>query len=104
MEDYATPNPKDNLEDFILPMNQLINKQRINEKKITWVYPNIIYPKDDSLKNKERNIQDLINESDKMKYNLQIIELKNQSNGIINGFIFTFFLYFIKFFSFIVYL
>ena len=62
-----------------------------NEKKITWVYPNIIYPKDDSLKNKDRNIQDLINESDKMKYNLQIIELKNQSNGIINGFIFKIF-------------
>ena len=58
-----------------------------NEKKITWVFPDIIYPKDDSIKNKERNIQDLINESNKAKFYLQIMELRNQANDI-NGFIF----------------
>ena len=59
----------------------------INEKKITWVFPDVIYPKDNSVKNKERNLQDLINESKKSKFNLQIIQIKNQSDEI-NGFIF----------------
>ena len=57
------------------------------ERKITWVFPDIIYPKDDSVKNKERNVQDLIKASKKGKFILQIIEIKSQSNDIINGFI-----------------
>ena len=58
-----------------------------NEKKITWVYPDIIYPKNDNEKRKEKNIQDLIKESEKNKFLLQIIELKTQINNI-KGFIF----------------
>ena len=60
------------------------------EKKITWVFPDKIYPKNDSAKNNDKNIQDLINESEKAKFYLQIMELRNQSNDI-NGFIFKIF-------------
>ena len=61
-----------------------------NEKKITWVFPDIIYPKNDTMKNNDKNIQDLINESDKAKFYLQITELKSHTNDI-NGFIFKIF-------------
>ena len=57
------------------------------EKKITWVYPDVIYPKDDNVKIKDKDIFDLIKESKKAKFVLQIIEIKNQSNEI-SGFIF----------------
>ena len=60
----------------------------IMERKITWVFPDIIYPKDDSVKNQERNVQDLIKASKKGKFLLQIIEIKSQYTNIINGFIF----------------
>ena len=92
----------DLLKKYVIKLNYLIRtntnkvlnlfekyKDFVNfDRKITWVFPDIIYPKDDSVKNKERNIQDLIKASKKSKFNLQIIELKNQSNDIINGFIF----------------
>ena len=58
-----------------------------SEKKITWVYPDVIYPKDDNVKIKDKDIFDLIKESKKAKFVLQIIEIKNQSNEI-SGFIF----------------
>ena len=60
------------------------------EKKITWIYPDIIYPKNDSVKNKSRPIQDLIKESKKSKFTLTIIEIKSKVNET-EGFIFKIF-------------
>ena len=58
-------------------------------KKITWVYPDMVYPKNDLLKNKDIPIQDLIKASNKQKFNLQIFEMKYKEGEII-GFIFKF--------------
>ena len=58
-----------------------------SERKITWVYPDIIYPKNDNAKNKNKSIQDLIKVSNKNKFFLQIFTFKNQKDEI-NGFIF----------------
>ena len=58
--------------------------------KITWVQPDIIYPKDDSSKIKDAAIPDLIKKSKKTKYYLQIFEMKNFDNEII-GFTFKIF-------------
>ena len=60
-----------------------------HERLITWVFPDIIYPKDDIEKNKdkERNIQNLINFSKKQKFYLNIFEIKYKENEII-GFVF----------------
>ena len=60
------------------------------DKKITWVFPDIIYPKDDSMKDKEKSIQDLIKDSKKAKFNLQIIEIRAATNDI-GGYIFKIF-------------
>ena len=58
-------------------------------RKITWVYPDVIYPKNDMLKNKDKQIEDLIKISRKKKLNLQIIEMKYKEGEIL-GFIFKF--------------
>ena len=58
-------------------------------RKVTWVYPNVIYPKNDSLKNKELPLQDLIKNSKKNKFYLQIFEMKYKENEI-KGFVFKF--------------
>ena len=63
---------------------------QLNEKKITWVFPDVIYPKNDNDKNKEKDIYNLIKESKKAKFLLQIREIKSQSNEI-SGFIFKIF-------------
>ena len=56
-------------------------------KKVIWVYPDIIYPKKELLKNKDTTIPDLIKISKKKKFNLQIIEMKYNEGEII-GFVF----------------
>ena len=60
-----------------------------NMKKIIWVYPDIIYPKNEDLNNKDTPIQDLIKASKKKKYNLQIFEMMYEEQEII-GFLFKF--------------
>jgi len=63
-------------------------KQYLEEpRKITWVYPDIIYPKNDSLKKKEMSIQDLVKISNKKAFNLQIIEMIYKEGEIL-GFLF----------------
>ena len=94
----------DLLKKYVIKLNLLIrtNKdQNINlfekyrtyedePKKIIWVFPNIIYPNNDKLKNKDKKMEDLISISSKKKLNLQIIEMKYKEGEII-GFIFKFF-------------
>ena len=63
--------------------NTYIEKPR----RITWVYPDIIYPKNDKLKNKVTQTKELIKISKKKKFNLQIREMKYKEGEII-GFVF----------------
>ena len=95
----------DLLKKYVIKLNILIRTSKGNEinffdpnkyksfeeevKKVTWVYPNIIYPKNDTDKNKNKKIEDLIKLSYKKKLNLQIIEMKYREDQIL-GFIFKF--------------
>ena len=60
-----------------------------NMKKVIWVFPDIIYPKNEKLNNKDTPIQDLIKASKKNKYNLQIFEIMYEEQEVI-GFLFKF--------------
>ena len=92
----------DLLKKYVIKLNILIrnNKDKIlnlfdrykeydDTKKIIWVYPNMIYPKNDILKNKNIPVQELIKISNKKKYNLQIFEMKYKEDEIL-GFVFKF--------------
>ena len=90
------------LKKYIIKLNLLIRTNKDNylnlfdkytnyldePKKIIWVYPNLIYPNDCELKNKENDIQitDLIKNSNKKILYLQIIEMKFNKNEI-SGFV-----------------
>ena len=56
-------------------------------KLITWVYPNVIYPKENNQRNKDVIIQDLITQSRKGKFYLQINNFKFSDDKIL-GFCF----------------
>ena len=93
----------DLLKKYVMKLNLLIrgkNDEEINlfekyteyeddPKPITWVFPDIIYPKDDSKRIKEEDLQDLIEKSNKKVYNLQINVLHYNDEQII-GFSFRF--------------
>ena len=80
----------DLLKKYVIKLNILIrtsNEENINlydkykdfknePVKITWVEPELIYPKNDLSKLKDQPIQDLIKESKKRKMFLQIFEIK----------------------------
>ena len=65
------------------------NEYEEEAKEITWVFPHIIYPKDNNKQPKEDEIEDLIERSPKKGYNLQIKEIKYNENESI-GFAFKF--------------
>jgi len=93
----------DLLKKYVVKLNILIRTSRDMEfdltekyksyiedtRKVTWVYPNVIYPKNDTLKNKDIPIQELIKKSKKNKFYLQIYEMKYKENEI-KGFVFKF--------------
>ena len=58
-------------------------------KKVVWVYPDIIYPKNNESKNKDTPIQDLIKISEKKKIYLQIFEMRYNERDLI-GYVFKF--------------
>ena len=58
-------------------------------KKVTWIFPDIIYPKDNFRHNNEEDIEDLIERSDRKKFNLIIKPIKFDENENI-GFVFKF--------------
>mgnify|MGYP002623817560 CR=1 FL=1 len=58
-------------------------------KKIVWVFPNIIYPKDNIQQNKNEKIEELIYKSKKKEYYVQIVSLKSNGNENI-AFLFKF--------------
>ena len=52
-------------------------------KQIIWVYPHIIYPKDNNQRNKDVNLQDLISQSPKGRFFLQINTFRYSNEKII---------------------
>ena len=52
-------------------------------KQVMWVYPHIIYPKDNSQRNKEINLQDLIAQSPKSRFLLQMNSFRYSNDKII---------------------
>ena len=93
----------DLLKKYVIKLNILVRNSKNNvlnllerykeyeedTKKVTWIYPDIIYPKNDVLKNKDTPIYDLIKISNKKKFNLQIFEIKYKEDEIL-GFVFKF--------------
>ena len=91
----------DLLKKYVIKLNILIRTGKDNnlnlfdeykdytmeQKKVIWVFPEVIYPKNDEMKNKDRPIQDLIKISNKNKFYLQIFEMKYKEDQII-GFVF----------------
>ena len=51
-------------------------------KKVIWVFPDIIYPKDNTQQNKNEKTEELINKSRKKKYYVQITRLNINENEI----------------------
>jgi len=49
-------------------------------KVVTWVFPNIIYPKDNDRQVKDDEVDDLIEKSNKKQFNLQIKTIKYNGN------------------------
>jgi len=49
-------------------------------KKVIWVFPDIIYPKDNTQQNKKEKTEDLVDKSKKKEYYLQIATLKFNGN------------------------
>ena len=59
-------------------------------KKLIWVFPDIIYPKDNTQQNKKDKIEELIDKSKKKEYYIQIFSLKfNGNENIAFAFKFT---------------
>ena len=93
----------DLLKKYIIKLNILVRTskdQKLNlfekyndyleePKKVTWVYPKIIYPKNDKMKNDNKELEDLVKISKKKILNLQIIE-RQYKKGEIIGFVFKF--------------
>ena len=93
----------DLLKKYVIKLNLLIRTSKDNIlnlydkykeyeediRKVIWVYPDLIYPKNDILKSKYVSIPDLVKQSKKKKFNLQIIEMKYNEGEII-GFVFKF--------------
>ena len=94
----------DLLKKYVIKLNLLIRSSRDrsinffekykdyedNERIVTWVFPDVIYPKNDcdnGNNKEEKQIQNLINQSNKKKFYLQIFEMKYKENEI-SGFIF----------------
>ena len=93
----------DLLNKYVIQLNLLIrniNYEKINllekvseyeeePKEIVWIYPDLIYPKNEINKNRNENMQELIMNSYKKKYGLQISVMKYNSDEII-GYVFKF--------------
>ena len=56
------------------------NEYEEEPKVGNWVFPNIIYPKENKRQNKEEEIEELIEKSDKKKFNIQIKVIRFNEN------------------------
>ena len=60
----------------ILNIEENFDKYEEEPKIIKWIFPDVIYPKDNSIKNKDEDIEDLIKKSKKKDFYLQIKSIK----------------------------
>ena len=67
-------------DDKVLNLDDKFDQFMEEPKIITWVFPDIIYPKDNANQRKKEEIENLIYKSEKKKYNLQIKEIKLDKN------------------------
>ena len=68
----------------VLNLYERYNEFEEEPKRITWIFPDIIYPKDNAQQKKEEDIEELIEKSDKKDFNLQIKTIKfNESENIV---------------------
>ena len=72
-----------------LNLYEKFNEYEEEPKEVTWVFPDIIYPKDNIQQKKDDEIEELIEKSYKKKFNLQIKPINFNGNENI-GFIFKF--------------
>ena len=93
----------DLLNKYVIQINLLVrssNFEKINflekisefeeePKEVVWIYPDLIYPKDEVNKNRNDNINELIMKSHKKKIGMQINVMKYNEDEII-GYIFKF--------------
>lgn len=66
-----------------------ISEYEEEPKEIIWIYPDLIYPKDDANKNRYENVQDLINNSYKKRLGMQINCMRYHGGEVI-GYVFKF--------------
>ena len=78
-----------NINNNILNIYENYSEYEDEPKPVLWVYPDIIYPKDNSLQNKNEDIEELIKISRVKKYNMQIKAIKFNPYEI-SGFFFKF--------------
>ena len=75
--------------DKIINLYEKFNEYEEEPKEVTWVFPDIIYPKDNIQQKKDDEIGELIEKSHKKKLNLQIKSINfNVNENIV--FIFKF--------------
>ena len=77
-------------EDKVINIYEDYNKYEEEPKIVTWIYPSVIYPKDNSLQNKNEDIEELIEKSKKNIFNLQIKVIKFNENYNNLNFLFKF--------------
>ena len=70
-------------------MYECYNEYEEEPRPILWVFPNIIYPKDNSLQNKNDDIEDLIKVSNVKRFNMQLKAIKYNPYEV-SGFFFRF--------------
>ena len=75
--------------DTILNIYEKYNEYEEEPKAVTWVFPNIIYPKDNNKQNNNELIDELIDKSNKKAINLQLKTIRLNENENIE-FVFKF--------------
>ena len=64
--------------------NEKVDEYEDEAKPVYWVYPNLIYPKDDNMKNMgEIDIHKLISESKRKKFNLVITKIRYNEDNVL---------------------
>ena len=72
-----------------IDINEKYHHYEEEPKEVKWIFPELIYPKDNMKQKKEEELQDLIEKSKKKRLNLQIKPLQFSEEGIF-AFIFKF--------------
>ena len=68
-------------ENRVLDLKECYNEYEEEPRKVTWIFPDIIYPKDNfKHNNNEEEIEDLIDKSNRKKFNLIIKPIKFEEN------------------------